>query len=178
MAERRTTARPYAEAAFALARDARRLKPWSDMLALLATVAGDAALQRLLDDPRLPRERLAGLIIDIGGGHLDAAGRNFVRLLAENRRLALLPEIVELYEALRAEAEAVIEADVTSAYALSETEQEKIRAALRRRLGREVRITTYVDASLLGGIVIRAGDLVIDGSVRGRIAALATHLNY
>ncbi|MDH5537493.1 MAG: F0F1 ATP synthase subunit delta, partial [Betaproteobacteria bacterium] len=95
-----------------------------------------------------------------------------------NRRLALLPEIVELYEALRAEAEAVIEADVTSAYALSETEQEKIRAALRRRLGREVRITTYVDASLLGGIVIRAGDLVIDGSVRGRIAALATHLNY
>ena len=178
MAERRTTARPYAEAAFALARDARRLKPWSEMLALIATIAGDVRLQRLLDDPSLPRERLAALIIDIGGKHLDVAAQNFVRLLAENRRLALLPEIVALYEMRRAEAEAIVEADVTSAYALSEAEQRKIGEALKRRLGREVRVTAYVDASLLGGIVIRAGDLVIDGSVRGRIAALATHLNY
>jgi F-type H+-transporting ATPase subunit delta len=178
MAERRTTARPYAEAAFALARDARRLKPWSEMLGLLATVVGDAGIQRLLDDPRLARERLAALIIEICGQHLDVAAQNFVRILAENRRLALLPEIIELYEMRRAEAEAIVEADVTSAYALSDAEQRKISEALKRRLGREVRITTRVDASLLGGIVIRAGDLVIDGSVRGRIAALATHLNY
>lgn len=178
MAERRTTARPYAEAAFALARDARRLKPWSEMLGLLAAIVGDPGMQRLLDEPRLSRERLAGLIIEIGGAHFDAAAQNFVRLLAENRRLALLPEIIELYETRRAEAEAVVEADVTSAYALTDAEQRKISEALKRRLGREVRVTTRVDASLLGGIVIRAGDLVIDGSVRGRIAALATHLNY
>jgi len=178
MAERRTTARPYAEAAFALARDARRLKPWSEMLALLATVVGDVSMQRLLNDPRLPRERVAALIIEICGKHLDVAAQNFVRLLAENRRLGLLPEIVALYEMRRAEAEAIVDADVTSAFALSEAEQRKIGEALKRRLGREVRITTRVDASLLGGIVIRAGDLVIDGSVRGRIAALATHLNY
>ncbi len=178
MAERRTTARPYAEAAFALARDARRLKPWSEMLGLLAAVVGDAGLQPLLDDPRLPRERLADLIIEIGGQHLDSEAQNFVRILAENRRLALLPEIIELYETRRAEAEAIVEADVTSAYALTDAEQRKISEALKRRLGREVRVTTHVDASLLGGIVIRAGDLVIDGSVRGRIAALATHLNY
>jgi len=178
MAERRTTARPYAEAAFALARDARRLKPWSGMLGLLATVVGDAALQPLLDDPRLPRERVAELIIEIGGRHLDSEAQNFVRILAENRRLALLPEIIELYEMRRAEAEAIVEADVTSAYALTDAEQRKISEALKRRLGREVRVTARVDASLLGGIVIRAGDLVIDGSVRGRIAAMATHLNY
>src|SRR3970282_522989 len=100
------------------------------------------------------------------------------RRLAENRRLALLPEIIELYEMRRAEAEAIVEADVTSAYALSDAEQRKISEALKRRLGREVRVTARGDASLVGGIVIRAGDLVIDGSVRGRIAALATHLNY
>lgn len=178
MAERRTTARPYAEAAFALARDARRLKPWSEMLGLLAAVVGDADMQPLLDDPRLPRERVAELIIEIGGRHLDSEAQNFVRILAENRRLALLPEIIELYEMRRAEAEAIVEADVTSAYALTDAEQRKISEALKRRLGREVRVTTRVDASLLGGIVIRAGDLVINGSVRGRIAALATHLNY
>ena len=178
MAERRTTARPYAEAAFALARDAGRLKPWSEMLGLLATVVGDAGLQRLLDDPRLARERLAALIIEIGGRHFDAAAQNFVRLLADNRRLALLPEIVALYEMRRAKAEAIVEADVTSAYDLSDAERRKIGEALKRRLGREVRVIAQVDASLLGGIVVRAGDLVIDGSVRGRIAALATHLNY
>jgi F-type H+-transporting ATPase subunit delta len=178
MAERRTTARPYAEAAFALARDTRRLKPWSEMLGLLAAVVGDAGMQYLLDDPRLPRERLAELIIEIGDRHLDIAAQNFVRILAENRRLALLPEIIELYEMRRAEAEAIVEANVTSAYVLTDAEQHKISEALKRRLGREVRVTAHVDASLLGGIVIRAGDLVIDGSVRGRIAALATHLNY
>lgn len=178
MAERRTTARPYAEAAFALARDTGRLKPWSEMLGLLAAIAGDAGMQRLLGDPRLPHERLAGLVIEIGGAHLDKAAQNFVRLLAENRRLGLLPEIIELYEIRRAEAEAIVEADVTSAYPLSDAEQQKIGAALKRRLGREVHVTARVDAALLGGIVIRAGDLVIDGSVRGRLAALASHLNY
>ena len=107
MAERRTTERPYAEAAFALARDARRLKPWSGMLGLLAAVVGDAGLQPLLDDPRLPRERLADLIIEICDRHLDSEAQNFVRILAENRRLDLLPQIIELYEIRRAEAEAL-----------------------------------------------------------------------
>ena len=148
------------------------------MLALLATIVSDASMQHLLDDPRLPRERLAALIIEVGGKYLDAAAQNLVRLLAENRRLALLPEIVALYEMQRAEAEAIVEADVTSAYALSDAEQRKIGEALQRRLGREVHVTAHVDASLLGGIVIRAGDLVIDGSVRGHVAALAKHMNY
>ena len=178
MAEKLTAARPYAEAVFALAREQNALPAWSGMLALAAAVAGDARMGQLASDPRVERARFLGLFLDICGGHLDANGANFVRLLVENRRLNLLPEIAALYEGLRAEAEARIEATVTSAFSLNAAQLKTLEQGLKRRFGREVRLTAAVDRSLVGGVVIRAGDLVIDGSVRGRLAALATELRH
>jgi F-type H+-transporting ATPase subunit delta len=194
MTERTTLARPYAEAVFRLASERKALKAWSEMLQLAVTVLRDSQMAALAENPRVPRARFVEFMLDVcdahgrasaaGGRTPEAAGKrldkdaaNFIRLLSENQRLALLPEIVELYEALRASAESRIEAEVTSAYELSETHLKAIAAALKRRLGRDVDLATRIDPKLLGGIVVRAGDLVIDGSVRGRLRALATHLN-
>ena len=177
MAEKQTLARPYAEAVFELAQARHALKPWSDMLALITAVAADAGMQRLAADPRVDRVRFRELFLDVCGNNLDEAGANFARLLVENRRLSLLPEIVAQFETLKAEAEARVEATVTSAFALEPEQMKSLGEALKRRLGREVNLTAQVDPALLGGVVIRAGDLVIDGSVRGRLADLATHMS-
>jgi F-type H+-transporting ATPase subunit delta len=176
MAERRTAARPYAEAVFRLASDDKRLKEWSEMLAFAAAVASDARVIAVANDPRLPRADIAKLFLDIAGKRLDAKGANFIRVLAENRRLTLLPEIAGLYEEFKNAAESRIEATATAAFELSAAEVAKIEQALKRRLGRDVRVTASVDKSLLGGVVIRAGDVVIDGSVRGRLGELANYL--
>lgn len=178
MAEKLTTARPYAEAVFALARAQNALPAWSEMLALAAAVAGDARVGHLASDPRVERARFLGLFLDICGGRLDPQGANFIRLLVENRRLNLLPEIASLYEGLKAEAEARVEATVTSAFSLEPAQLKTLEQGLQRRLGRAVHLTATVDRSLVGGVVLRAGDLVIDGSVRGRLAALATELHH
>ena len=178
MAEKLTAARPYAEAVFALAREQNALKAWSGMLALTAAVARDARIEQLAGDPRVERARFLGLFLDICREHLDPKGANFVRLLVENRRLNLLPEIAALYEGLRAEAEARVEATVTSAFSLDAAQLKILEQGLKRRFGREVRLTAAVDRSLVGGVVIRAGDLVIDGSVRDRLAALASELRH
>lgn len=178
MAEKQTAARPYAEAVFALAKERNALKDWSGTLALLAAVAQDANIQRLAADPRVERARLLGLLLDIGGKNLAAEGANFLRLLVENRRLTLLPEIAAIYESLKAEAEARVEATVTSAFPLEPAQLKTLEQGLKRRFGRAVHLTATVDANLVGGVVIRAGDLVIDGSVRGRLTGLATELSH
>ncbi len=178
MAEKQTLARPYAEAVFELAQARRALKQWSEMLALVTAIAGDENMRRLAGDPRVDRARFRELFLDVCGKNLDDAGNNFVRLLVENRRLTLLPEIVAQYETLKAEAEARVEATVTSAFALEPEQMKTLSEALKRKLGREVNITAQVDKTLMGGIVIRAGDLVIDGTVRGRLADLATHMSH
>lgn len=178
MAERQTLARPYAEAVFELAQARNALKPWSEMLGLIAAVAADENMQRLAADPRADRARFRELFLDVCGKNIDDAGANFVRLLVENRRLNLLPEIMAQYETLKAEAEARVEATVISAFPLEAAQLKTLGDALKRKLGREVNLTTEVDKTLMGGIVIRAGDLVIDGSVRGRLAELATHLSH
>lgn len=174
--ERTTLARPYAEAVFRLARERKSLGPWSEMLKLAAAVARDPQMNRLIDNPRVPRERFVEFFLDVCGKKLDPDGANFIRLLTENRRIQLLPEIAALYETLRAEAETRVEAEVVSAAAVSAEQLQTIAAALKKRLGRDVSLATRLDPSLVGGIVIRAGDLVIDGSVRGKLGALATHL--
>jgi len=174
--ERTTLARPYAEAVFRLARERKSLAGWSEMLKLAAALARDPQMSRLIDNPRVPRERFVEFFIDVCGKKLDKDGANFIRLLTENRRLALLPEIAGLYETLRASAEARVEAEVISASAVGADQLKTIAAALKQRLGRDVTLATRLDPSLVGGIVIRAGDLVIDGSVRGKLKALATHL--
>ena len=178
MAEKQTLARPYAEAVFELAKRQNQLKKWSEMLGFIATVAADERMMRIADDPRVDRARFLELFLGVCEQRIDDQGANFIHLLVDNRRLALLPEIVAQYESLRAEAEARVEATVISAFPLEAAQLDSLGEALKRRLGREVNLTTEVDKTLMGGIVIRAGDLVIDGSVRGRLADLAANLSH
>lgn len=176
MADKSTVARPYAKAAFEEARDRKRLGPWSEALRTAAAVIGDPRVEALLGNPRVTPEELAMLVIEIAGPQLDEEGRNFVRTLADNRRLALLPEISALFDELKGEAEGVIDVTVTSAAPLDDSELGKLTAALQRRLGRSVRLQCATDPALLGGAVLRAGDLVIDGSLRGRLERIAYEL--
>ena len=176
MADKSTVARPYAKAAFEEARDRKRLGPWSEALRTAAAVIGDPRVEALLGNPRVTPEELATLVIEIAGPQLDEEGRNFVRTLADNRRLALLPEISALFDELKGEAEGVIDVTVTSAAPLDDSELGKLTAALQRRLGRSVRLQCATDPALLGGAVLRAGDLVIDGSLRGRLERIAYEL--
>jgi F-type H+-transporting ATPase subunit delta len=178
MAEKQTLARPYAEAVFELAREQNRLGTWSEKLALIAAIAADENMHHLAEDPRVDRARFLNLFLEICGQRIDQQVANFIRLLVDNRRLALLPEIVARFEALRAEAEARAEATVISAFPLEPAQVATLAQALKRRLGREVNLAVQLDRTLLGGVVIRVGDLVIDGSVRGRLQQLAVHLSH
>ena len=173
MSQALTLARPYARAAFALARDNGAYAPWSEALAFAARVAADPQVAGLLGSPRLTNADAVSLLAIDGASE---AMRNFLALLADNRRLALLPEIAGLFEELRAEAERVVKARITSATALGNGELEGIKAALKKRFGREVEIETAVDASLIGGAVIDAGDVVIDGSLKGKLGRLQAAL--
>ncbi|HLQ25628.1 MAG TPA: F0F1 ATP synthase subunit delta [Acidiferrobacterales bacterium] len=178
MAEKNTLARPYAQAVFALAHETKALDKWSEMLRLAAMVAGDKQMAALIDNPRIPRERLAGLFLDILGPNLDKDGGNLIRLLIANRRSALLPEIAQLFEQLKAEAEKVVEVEIISAHPVSAEQIKKISAALKKRLGRAVHAVPKTDPAIIGGMIIRADDLVIDGSVTGRLRALSSYLNH
>ncbi|MGJ4730055.1 F0F1 ATP synthase subunit delta [Luteimonas sp. SDU101] len=173
MSQALTLARPYARAAFLLAREAGALAPWSQALAFSARIAADPQAAGVLGHPSLKREQAVALLAP----QAELAGfGDYLSLLADNRRLALLPEIAGLFEELRADAERVVRAKVTSAMAMPEAELDSIRAALRKRFGREVELETAVDASLIGGAVIDAGDVVIDGSLRGRLSRLQSAL--
>ncbi len=176
MAEAATIARPYAKAAFMAARDAQSLPAWSRALAAGAGLVRDAGIAALLADPKLAAERLAQLFAGLGGAAVDAPWGNFVRLLAENKRLEVLPQIAAQFETLRAEFEHELDVRVTSATTLDEAQRAKLVASLVRRFKRNVRLSADVDPSLLGGAVIRARDLVIDGSVKGRLQRLASAL--
>ncbi|GAB3097299.1 F0F1 ATP synthase subunit delta [Lysobacter terrae] len=173
MSQALTLARPYARAAFGIARDGSDYASWSNALALAARVAADPQVAELLGSPRLTHADAVSLLAIDGASD---AMRNFLALLADNRRLALLPEIAGLFEELRAEAERVVKARVTSATALGDGELEGIKAALKKRFGRDVQIETAIDASLIGGAVIDAGDVVIDGSLKGKLGRLQSAL--
>jgi F-type H+-transporting ATPase subunit delta len=177
MAEKVTIARPYAQAVFDIANSKGALKEWSGKLALLTAVVSDPQLQRLLGNPQIGAERLIDIIVSVCGDKLDKEGASLVRVLAENRRLDILPELTGLYEGLRAEAEKTVQAELTSAYPLTDEQKASISAALRKRLGREVQLSCATDESLIGGAIIRAGDLVIDGSVAAHVSRLATALS-
>lgn len=176
MAENTTIARPYAQAVFELARSHNNLKAWSEMLQFAAAVAADPQMKSLVGDPRVGTDQLERLFLDICGDKCDAAAQNFIKLLIENRRLNVLPEIAHLYETQRAEAEGTLHAQVVSAYPLADEQQRKIATALQARFGRTINLNNVVDNSLLGGVVIRAGDSVIDGSARGHLERLASVL--
>ena len=173
MSQSLTLARPYARAAFAIAQDGGKLASWSDALGLAARIAADPQVAALLGHPRLTTADAVTLLSADGA---EPAFADFIALLAENRRLSLLPEIAGLYEELRADAEKVVRARVTSAAALPPGELDTLKAALRKRFGREVELETAIDESLIGGALIDAGDVVIDGSLRGKLQRLQTAL--
>ena len=171
-----TIARPYARAVFELARDTGQLDHWSDTLSLLAAIAGSEEMAHQIDNPSIPRERLRDIILDVAGDALSPQGRNLVKLLTENTRLAVLPEIARLFEEMKTAQQGLRQVHIRSAYAVGAPQQKELADALKARLGAEVELTVEKAPSLIGGVEIRAGDLVIDGSVRGKLQRLATEL--
>lgn len=176
MAEKITAARPYARALFDLASSKDALAGWSERLETLELALNEEKLRALLDAPTATFEKQAELVIAAIGDTADEAFQNLIRLLAHNDRLALVAEIRALFDILRAEREGTAKAEVVSAQPLNDDQLEKIQSALKGRLGREISLTQRTDDSLVAGAIIRAGDLVIDGSVRGRLEKLATTL--
>lgn len=176
MADKLTIARPYARAAFEEANKDNALASWSEALQVASQVVTDARVANLLGNPRVTPEQMAQLFIDVGGKGLGEHGANFVRTLAENGRLAYLPEISALFEGMKDQAQGVADVTVTSAAALDQAQQQKLSAALEKRLKRKVRLHTQIDPQLIGGAVIRSGDLVIDGSLSTRLARIAYEL--
>lgn len=177
MAELTTLARPYAKAAFAEAVEHNALIEWSNMLSLAAQFAADKGFAKILVHPALTAQQQATALTDLCGDKLNQSGKNFLMILSENKRLTLLPEIVEAFEELKAAQEHAVDVTVTSAFELTDAQQETLSQALKNKLQCDVRLTGKVDQSLVGGVIIRAGDLVIDGSVRGKLAKLAEAMN-
>jgi F-type H+-transporting ATPase subunit delta len=178
MADRSTTARPYAKAAFREASASGALAKWATLLERAAAVASDARVTALIGSPKVTPAQLGQLFIEIAGADgIDDGGRNFLRLLADNRRLGFLPEISRLFQVLKDEAEGLVDVQVTSAVAMGDSELQALEGALAKRFGRKVRVHADVDPSLIGGAVVRAGDLVIDGSIKSRLTRLAYELS-
>ena len=176
MAEPSTVARPYAEAAFTLADEAGALAKWSEMLGALALVAADERVGAAAADPNLGDAQVAGLFISILSGRLSGEAENFVRVLAQNGRLELLPEIRSQFEVLKNEREGVLEAEVHSAFDLSDAQLQELVQRLEKKTGRKVKTKVQVDKDLIAGVRIVLGDKVIDGSARAQLGALETAL--
>jgi F-type H+-transporting ATPase subunit delta len=180
MAELRTLARPYAEAVFELAGAGDDLAAWSGALDTLAAIVANEDVAALIGNPRIDDRALAEALVAIAGDALKPAGggrpANLVRLLAENDRLRLLPEIAAQYADLRAVAENRVDVAVRAAAELGETQRRALAKALEKRLARQVSLSCTIDEDLIGGAVVRAGDLVIDGSVRAQLARLSRDL--
>jgi F-type H+-transporting ATPase subunit delta len=176
MAERATVARPYAKAAFAYAREQGRVAEWSAWLATAREVVLSEEYGRLERSPGVSTGQLEELVAGICGAGLDEPGRAFLRLLAENGRLDYLPEVATRFKELEAEDRNVAEVEIVSATALDAAQRDRLAGALRTRLSRDVRLTCSVDPALIGGAVVRSGDLLIDGSLRGKLERLETEL--
>lgn len=172
MAELATLARPYARAVFNYAVAAGDMQAWSAMLGVLSAVAQHEKIVRMCGAPDLNSEQQARAISDACGDQLNNEGRNFVSVLAENRRLPLLPYVARLYEGFKAQREKTVNVEITSAFPLEDSTEQKLAASLQKKLDRTVSVATTVDKELLGGVIIRTGDMVIDGSVRGKLAKL------
>lgn len=176
MAETVTIARPYAEAVFKLADADGRFDDWSALLARLNTAIAQGDVRACASDPNIRASQLTELLVSVMGDDVSPEAKNFIHLVVANRRLAALPEIRELYEALRREREGVVEAEIASAFPLDEAQLKALVSDLERRFKRRVEPRVNVDKELIGGVRIAVGDEVIDGSVRGRLAAMSTAL--
>lgn len=173
MAESATTARPYARAAFARAKGTSQLAEWSSFLTRASQAVQNPQVEPLIGNPRVESAKLVDFLQELGGGN-QPEQRNFLQLLADNRRLLLLPEITAQFEQLRADAEHVAHVEVRSAQPLTADESSRLKSALQKRLGSSVELHAEVDRSLLAGAIVRCGDLVIDGSLRARIERMAS----
>jgi len=165
MAENSTIARPYAQAAFDIAQAKSDFASWSDMLTVAAMVSRDSNMAEAIVSPHIKDEDLVSLFLEVCGDKLNNDGKNFIRVLAENKRLSILSDIAAVYEQYRADAEGTVDAEVVSAFPISEAQQQNLIASLKKRLGRDISLTTRVDETLIGGAIVRAGDMVIDGTV-------------
>jgi F-type H+-transporting ATPase subunit delta len=176
MSEAITTARPYAQAAFDEAQQLKALQAWSEMLLSLADAINHPEMIAVVTNPRVAKKQVEGLMEALLEKGASKQQHNFVRILADNQRLQLLPEIAALFEALKAEAEKTVNVVVDSAFELSAAQKDKIVSSLKKSLGREIKLSCKVNKELLGGVVIRAGDKVIDGSARTRLGEMANAL--
>lgn len=175
MAEVATIARPYAEAAFRLAEDSQAIVSWSDALARLAAVATSSEVAQLLGNPRVSATQLTELLVSLSGT-ADATLRNFIAALVENKRVTVLPSVHEQFEVLKNEREGMLDAHIDSALPLDDSQVSGLVSDLERRFKRKIRPQVRVDAELIGGVLVRVGDEVIDGSVRGKLASMAAAL--
>ena len=176
MAEPATIARPYAEAAFEIARDAQALPAWSDMLRFAATIVRDPRVAEALDNPRLDAAAKESLLLSIGGDRFSGDARNFVRVLVESERVALLPQIAAMFDALKNDAEATAIATIESAFELSDAQVAELRSALEKRFGKKIEATVTVNRELIGGARVTVGDAVLDGSVQAKLATMRAQL--
>jgi len=177
MAELTTLARPYAKAAFEFAFADKNLSGWSKALKLLVEVAAEKSVQLMFDSPSMTAEQKASALAGVCGDKLDDKQKNFVSVLADNGRLSLLPELYELFELFKAQAESTVDVTLETAYDIDAKQLSELEGALKKNLARDVICQTKLNKDLLGGVVIRAGDTVIDASVRGRLSKLATAMN-
>jgi F-type H+-transporting ATPase subunit delta len=178
MAELSTLARPYAKAAFEFARDNDALAQWSETLNLAAQITQQQQVAQLLSSPSLTSGQMAETFGGLLGDDLTTKAANFIGALAMNKRLLLLPYISEQFQALKAQQEQTVNVEVTSAFELSEAEAAQLTKALSTNLSREVNLSSTVDTNLIGGVVVRAGDMVIDGSVRNKLAQLTDAMSH
>ncbi len=176
MADFTTAARPYANAVYDIANENSALDSWSDALANLAAVVKDAQMRKLLDSPETSKVQKGELILQVLGDNLNQQQQNLVKLMAENGRLKLMPDVVEQFEAARAKAENKIEAEVISAFELTAEQTSELVNTLKKKLGKDVTVTTTVDESLIGGVLIKAGDTIIDASMKSQLDSLALSL--
>jgi F-type H+-transporting ATPase subunit delta len=176
MAELATIARPYAEAAFSLARDSQALPAWSDMLKFAASLVSDDRVAKALDNPRLDSAAKESLLLSIGGDRFTGEARNFIRVLVEAERVALLPQISAMFDTLKNDAEATANATIESAFELSDAQVAELRSALEKRFGKKIEATVTVNPELIGGARVTVGDAVLDGSVQAKLAAMRAQL--
>ncbi len=177
MIELATLARPYSEAVFKRAKETQTTEEWSDTLAFLSGVMADKRMSAAAQNPRVERKGFVQMLLSICEDQISSEGQNFVKLLVQNNRLNLVRQIGRLYEELRAENEGYIEVDVSTAYSLSKVDRQQLTKSLEKALGKSVRLQVEIDKSLIGGVIIRAGDKVIDGTIKGQLEQLSKRLS-
>ncbi|MFD1382929.1 F0F1 ATP synthase subunit delta [Rhodanobacter aciditrophus] len=177
MAELKTVARPYAKAAFEVAREQGQVAEWANMLSILATATTEPKLKNALQNPAFSAQEKATALADVCSEVITEQGKSYLLSLAYNKRLTLIPAIAELFEQFKLNYEKAVDVVVTSAFPMTTEQEQTLAASLGKKLDRNVNLTSETDASLIGGVVIRTGDLIIDGSVRGKLAKLAEAIN-